>query len=104
VVIKWEEPPARKTREGSGKYGPIAAALRSRPAQWAVIGEWIKPRSAESAAYKIRSGKGHFSPAGTFEAVARRKPDGTCVLYARYVGEQSRALAAERQLREVDDA
>lgn len=85
--IKWEEPPHRRTRKGSGRHAAIAAQLQSRPGEWAVIDTFDSPGNAAGMAWNINNPKRMvaYQPAGAFEAVSRTV-DGEYRLYVRYVG------------------
>ncbi|MFF5471067.1 hypothetical protein [Streptomyces achromogenes] len=91
MKLKWEEPPARKRHGGrpygTGKHAEIAARLKSRPGQWAVVGTYKSTSIAASMARSIRAGvnMSAYTPAGTFEAKARTVV-GEHRVYARYVG------------------
>ncbi|MGE9695936.1 hypothetical protein [Streptomyces sp. CH6] len=70
----------------------IAARLRARPGEWALIrtktGERRRAQSAaQSYARTIRTGGLRAYPAGQFEARARTDESGTTHVYARYVGD-----------------
>lgn len=96
--IAFEEPP--RGREGAQRisHAIIAAQLRERQGQWALVNTKPSASKAAGLAYAIRNAVNlkHYRPAGAFEAVARSKrvtdPGGgkerteyRC--YARYVGE-----------------
>ncbi|MEU3522307.1 hypothetical protein AB0E62_00260 [Streptomyces sp. NPDC038707] len=89
--LKWEEPPTRRSHGGrpygTGKHAEIAARLRRRPGRWAVVGAFKSTSVSASMARSIRAGvnMSAYTPAGTFEAVARTV-DGEHRVYARYVG------------------
>ncbi len=98
--LRWETPPPPRGGRAPGsrstrphRYTRLAAALRRRPRDWAVVAEFPNPRdavqhNASNLATAIRSGQTlAWSPAGTFEATIRRAGD-TTVVYARYLGEQ----------------
>ena len=83
--IKWQEPPTDGRIRG--QWEKVAAALRGRPGEWALVRE----RADASQAIRIkRATIPAFSPAGSFEAVSRKREDGKFDVYARYVGEVSR--------------
>lgn len=75
----------RGNRAASGRHVAIAAALRARPGEWALVAKNVGTteagniKSAHRAAYR---------PAGSFEAVTRGngKPN-RADIWARYVGE-----------------
>lgn len=95
TVLRWEAPPpdARgkagpKTRAARRDYRGIAAALRRRPGEWAVIAE-VPYVGGANIAHRINWGSGEcWRPAGTFEATCRYV-GGTTVVYARFLGERS---------------
>lgn len=85
--LKWETPPPQRRGRGFA-YDEIAAALRSRPGEWALIAEDIE------CALVSRINKGTrrvWQPAGAFEARGQIiRTDGKTKrskVWARYVGE-----------------
>lgn len=80
--VVWEDPPPPH----AGDSGPLAAALRARPGEWAVVYPAAKSQAAAPA---IRRGMGSWAPAGSFEAISRSNEDGTFRVYARFVGESA---------------
>lgn len=87
-VIRWEDPPPVSSRIPGrptvADWWTIAAQLRDRPKEWAVVCEGTL---SESYPARIRQGIiAAFKPAGSFDAVARNA-SGVYLLYARYVGE-----------------
>ncbi|WP_405018149.1 hypothetical protein OHV05_15280 [Kitasatospora sp. NBC_00070] len=74
------------------KHGRIAAALRDRPGEWAVVQRVASIGRAASAAQAIRSAKlAAYGPPGAFQAVARTVQNGHVVehrVYARFVGQR----------------
>lgn len=83
--IKWEEPPADGRRQT--RWDLVAAALRERPGEWAMV----KENTSSSTAVNISLGRLiSFRPAGAFEArsVKAAKEGGERRdVYARFVGE-----------------
>ncbi len=75
-----EPPPSRGGREGSGRYREIAAAIRERPGEWAVLGDFANPGVASGGRMAA------FRPATDFEATSRTRPDGRYDVFVRYVG------------------
>lgn len=92
TVIRWEDPPLSRSRNGgrpadtySSRYQAIADQLRARPGEWALVDEFEGIHN-RGLATKIRLGSMLcFTPAGDFEAVARRGR-GMVRTYARYLG------------------
>lgn len=89
AVIRWEPPPAarRASSEPPSEFDHhgIAAELRARPGDWAVVCE-----SGTNPALTARINRGELSayrPAGCFEAVCRANGSGVLVIYARYLGD-----------------
>lgn len=82
--IRFEEPPAKSHRAtGKTKHEKIADKLTKRPGEWALIGHYSTPGSANSIAYMIRHARcDAYAPAGSFESVSRRV-DGEYCVYAR---------------------
>ncbi len=81
AMLTFEEPPNNAdlvmTRE------QVAAELRSRPGQWAVVSRPDRVARAETTAERIGDGRG-FGPG--FEATVRAAGDRSDVrVYARYV-------------------
>lgn len=84
--LKWEEPPVRRTRQGSGKHAGIAAQLRAKPGEWAIIDLFDESARAAAMAYVIKTAKLRaYAPAGAYEAKGRTV-DGEHRVYARFVG------------------
>lgn len=91
AVIRWEEPPPPKrrngTRNGHSRFAALAAELRANPGRWALIYDGPKQHSSGMATH-IRMGSVMcFSPCGDYDAVSRQHGDHGLV-YARYVGDQ----------------
>lgn len=91
TVLRWEAPPpdARgrmsPVRSPRRDYTAIAAALRERPGEWAVVAE-IPYIGGANLVTRINRGAGpDWRPAGSFEATCRYV-DGTTVVYARFLG------------------
>lgn len=95
-VIRWEAPPPtnRGRAVGTGPdhvdpFAELAATLRSRPGEWAVVFEG-QNASASHVATRFRSGMvPSTQPPGSFEASSRKLPNGMTATYARYVGDPS---------------
>ena len=89
--IVWEAPPPSRQGQGGGRpsrMDPLAAALRTRPGEWALAYQCEASNVASRRMYGITRGiAASFRPAGAFEATSR-KVDGEYRVYARYVGEQ----------------
>lgn len=86
--LVWETPPARKSRPGV--YTAVAAALRDKPGQWAVVRTYTSQqrRRAWHFVTVVNSGRlidFRANLAGRFEAVARTVDDGTTRCYVRYL-------------------
>lgn len=86
----WEDPPALKT--ATGRYAKIAAALRGKPGQWAVLRTYGatpgQKRRGWGFASSINGGKFidfRSTIAGHYEATARTSGDGTIRVYVRFV-------------------
>ncbi|MGC0143186.1 hypothetical protein [Pseudactinotalea sp. Z1732] len=85
--LVWENPPERK--QDAGIYAAVAAALKAKPGQWAVLRTFksASKRRAWSFASVINSGKlvdFRNTPGGGFEATARTSDDGSVRVYVRY--------------------
>ena len=87
-MVKFQDPPKTTGGRGSrGKHLEIASELRGRPGEWALVMEGV----AGSSPTMIRTGAIRaYTPAGAFDATARKRPDGKFDVYARFVGEVSR--------------
>ena len=85
-LVTWADPPLITKGRYSTRWREVAKQLRARPNEWAMVASAAPP----STASHIRTGKlAAFSPAGHFEATARRGPDlpaNRRIVYARYVG------------------
>lgn len=79
-VIRWEEPPAAPTH-----HDRIAADLRSRPGQWALVMERVNRNNATKISNAVHAA---YLPAGAFEATSVGRGDGTTDIFARYVGHE----------------
>lgn len=83
MTLKWEEPDP--TPSGTGTvWAQVAAELKARPGQWALVLEMESGNvKLNNTGRTIRSGATvPFRPAGSFEAIVQRGK-----LYARFVGE-----------------
>lgn len=87
-IIRWEAPPPSKriktpaAVKSHSKYDQIAADMRARPGEWAVVYEGAQ-NSGSGLATHIRMGQQRcFSPAGDFDALTRTI-DGSTTVYAR---------------------
>lgn len=84
--IVWEEPPSWSGGKGQFDWAAVAALLRRRPKEWAIVRVMADSMRSTQTAHYIKSGKlAAFRPAGDFEARARCV-DGEYRVYARYVG------------------
>lgn len=82
--IEWSDPGPTASRKGS-KWDATAAALKSRPGQWACIGRDVPTTIVTT----IRRGELKcFAPEGAFEAVVRNHSSRwQGDVFARYVGD-----------------
>jgi hypothetical protein len=93
TVIRWEEPPPRDPRghdkdptpAPESKYERLAAQLRSRPGEWALVYEGVKAKAA-GMAMVIRLSQVVAFPNLDYEATTRTR-DRVTRTYARYVGD-----------------
>lgn len=87
--LKWQDPPPNAAgRPSLTDWRAVAAALRERPGEWALVVEGV----SISTATNIKKARlVAFAPAGSFEAVARNGSNKTkrADIYARYVGESA---------------
>lgn len=84
--LKWQEPPTDARKKDLPRWIAVAAALKDHPNRWAIVTE----ADNTGAAYRIKTGSlPAFRPSGSFEAVARSRPDGKFDIYARFVGGDS---------------
>lgn len=88
-VIRWEAPPPhrRAGQKQRSKYDAMAAMLRERPGEWALVLEDAPVGVCLGVAGMMRRGVGAFTPAHAFKsrqvgAAGAAKAS----LYARYVG------------------
>ena len=90
--LVWEEPPATHGRPG--KYAAIAAALKARPGQWAVLRTYPAHESKRGWGFAgaIRDGKLIDFRDG-FEALARTV-DGQVRVYVRYAAQAPSVVAS----------
>lgn len=85
-VIKWTAPPAPKAGRQGGVWESVAAELINHPGDWALIREGAHPATANQIKRGVLI---PFQPAGSFDAVTRRRPDGKCDIYARFIGDEA---------------
>jgi len=82
--IEWSDPPT--SSRDNRNWPQIAAALRLRPNEWAIVEKPATAYQAGQLAANIRRGKvGGVRPDEDFDAMSR-KVDGEYRVYARYVG------------------
>lgn len=97
TLLRFEDPPTRRaapgthaptTRRGSVlKHRAIAAALRERPGEWALVGTYCRINSSSTMATRIKMGQlSAYRPAYAYDATARTI-DGEYRLYIRYRAE-----------------
>lgn len=87
AIIRWEPPPAERTKPRRiAQWEGVAADLRERPGEWALIATGVEHANTAGQinAARIRC----FAPAGAFEA-QRQLVDGEIRVYARYVAEEA---------------
>lgn len=85
ITIRFEAPAPLVLRRSESLL-EFAAALRERPAEWALFGRYATAGTARQGAYEIRRGmREAFRPAGAFEAESRTLC-GEHRVYVRYVG------------------
>jgi len=83
--VTWKAPPQPVHKGAKSKWPQIAAQLRERPGEWALIATDVSP----SVAANIKAGRLRGMEAGAFDATVRangyenRRVD----VYARFVGE-----------------
>lgn len=80
--LVWEQPPTRAKK--AGRYAAIAAALRERPGQWAVIRTYPTYKKAGGFAGAIRAGKLVDFRDGRYE-VQVHTVEGAARVYVRWV-------------------
>lgn len=82
-AVEWGDPPPAAYGAKSALYADAAAALRTRPGEWAKVASDLPP----STASQIRSGRYKAFPKGEFE-ITHRKVDGSDLrdVWARYIG------------------
>ncbi|WP_086846954.1 hypothetical protein [Amycolatopsis kentuckyensis] len=86
--LTWAPPPPvnRGGRRPSQEWFDIAAKLRQKPGEWAIVKSAKSPSNASDIAMRIRRGGIEaFAPADTFEATSRSDGGDMFVVYARYV-------------------
>src|SRR3954471_13743324 len=95
--IVWEAPPAAARSSRSlphPQLAAFAAALRSRPGEWALYPRPLSSGSCTVTQQVIKQGqRSKWTPAGTFDATVRTV-DGQRRLYVRYIGEAEAGSAA----------
>ncbi len=84
-VIRWENPPEVVRPKPGVWHDAIAAQLRQRPGEWALI--HIKHTTPRTMSEDIMSAKiKAYRPAGAFESKTVRF-DNAAHVYARFVGD-----------------
>ncbi|KIF67582.1 hypothetical protein HY68_01365 [Streptomyces sp. AcH 505] len=86
--IHFEAPPPGRNggHQPATDHRAVAATLRERPGEWALIRRAGTQGSAGSTARLIKRGALlSYAPPGSFEAVSRAI-DGEFRIYARYIG------------------
>jgi len=85
-MTTWEDPPRRQSGGHGGRDAPaVAADLKANRGQWAIFRTYSTRQSAGSDASQLKSGRYHWAPKGSVEAVSRTV-DGEFRVYARWVG------------------
>lgn len=90
IELEWvDEPPAGAAgKESSERWNAIAAELKKRPRQWALVAKNVNRATAD----QIRTGKIKAFQEGLWEATTRGGVKrgytefGRCDLYVRYLG------------------
>ena len=85
--LEWREPPTVSSGGKPAKIALAAIALREHPGQWALITGDSGLSNRTYASYIKTARITAWRPAGSFDAVSRKRPDGQFDIYARYVGE-----------------
>jgi hypothetical protein len=81
-VIRWEEPPPVPLRgDAKRPWSLVAAQLRARPGDYALIAEG----AGAELAPRINTGVSWWAPPGAYKAVSR-KIDGRLCVWAVYLG------------------
>jgi hypothetical protein len=84
MAINWSTPTEEATRIGRRENEEFADALRKRPGQFAILGEYRTPEATRNMGNRIQNGKlKAFKPAGAFEAWS--EPKGT-TLWVAFTG------------------
>lgn len=83
----FEDPPEiDRVRPDGPKHTRIAAALRDRPGEWAIVKTTLTHGAAAAAAHQIKTGRlSAYAPEGSFDAVSRTV-EGKHTVYAKYLG------------------
>jgi hypothetical protein len=85
--VTWEDPPPARSRKSVRDWHAVAATLRTRPSEWALV---VEKSRQNSTAHFITHGRiAAFRPEGMFQGRSAKNDDGTFRIFARYVGEQS---------------
>ena len=88
--VQFGELPPRRGR-ARVSHAIVAAQLREKPGQWALVDRRSTANLAASSAYNIRHAEVKwYEPAGSFESTSRVAVDGESTEYqvwARFVGE-----------------
>jgi hypothetical protein len=99
-ILRWEEPPPSRQASTAGgprrgsQFDKVAAELRERRGQSAVIYRGSKARAAGICSRVNAGTVKAFQPAGTFRAV-QRSWEGVSEVYAWYVGPARSSRVAE---------
>ncbi|SOE25648.1 hypothetical protein [Streptomyces sp. OK228] len=85
--LHFEDPPPAARLGSRVDHAAVAAELKARPGEWAIVGTHATGGAANTAAGRIKSGHPHaYRPAGAFDAVGRTV-NGEHRTYAMYRGE-----------------
>lgn len=87
-TIRFEAPAPHPPRFAES-LAAVAAALRARPGEWALLGRYSTSGAARQTAYEIRHGLHHAFTEGGFEAQAKTLC-GEYRVYVRYAGGEGR--------------
>lgn len=80
MALKFQDPPPRS----AAKHQEIAEELRDHPGQWALALEAVHSTNARVIQQALNR---VYQPAGSFQAVSRKRPDGKFDIYARFLGD-----------------
>lgn len=88
--MQFEDPPGKYDARSKVDHRAVAAELKARPGEWAIVRTGFPSKfAAATAASRIKAGHPvAYRPPGSFDALSRTV-DSELRLYARYTGKDA---------------